>query len=108
MVMIFSFMAWLRGIVFNKLYFPTSDPLISTLLAYTGLAVGFAARPLGGLIFGHFGDRIGRKAMLIYTLVIMGGATVLMGLVPTYDQIGILAPISLLLLRHLSGYRPGG
>ncbi len=96
------------GIVFNKLYFPTSDPLVSTLLAYTGLAVGFAARPLGGLIFGHFGDRVGRKTMLIYTLVIMGGSTVGMGLVPTYEQIGVWAPIILLLLRVLQGIGLGG
>lgn len=96
------------GIVFNKLYFPTSDPLVSTLLAYTGLAVGFAARPLGGLIFGHFGDRVGRKTMLIYTLVIMGGSTVGMGLVPTYEQIGIWAPIILLLLRVFQGIGLGG
>ena len=60
------------GIVFNQLYFPTGDPLISTLLAYTTFAVGFVARPLGGIIFGHFGDRIGRKSMLVLTLMIMG------------------------------------
>jgi MHS family metabolite:H+ symporter-like MFS transporter len=96
------------GIVFNKLYFPTSDPLVSTLLAYTTFAVGFVARPLGGLIFGHFGDRVGRKAMLILTLMIMGVATFLIGLVPSYADIGIAAPILLLLLRVLQGIGLGG
>ena len=96
------------GIVFNKLYFPTSDPLVSTLLAYTTFAVGFVARPLGGLIFGHFGDRVGRKAMLILTLMIMGVATFLIGLVPSYADIGIAAPILLLLLRVLQGIGVGG
>src|SRR3954466_7721695 len=81
------------GIVFNKLYFPNSDPLISTLLAYTTFAVGFVTRRLGGLIFGRFGDRIGRKSVLVMTLMIMGVATFLIGLLPTYAQIGIWAPI---------------
>ena len=76
------------GIVFNKLFFPVQDPLISILLAYTTFAIGFVARPLGGVIFGHFGDRIGRKSMLILTLMIMGVATVLIGLLPSYQQIG--------------------
>src|SRR6478735_5303429 len=74
------------GIVFNKLYFPGSDPLVSTMLAYGTFAVGFLSRPLGGVIFGHFGDKLGRKSMLVMTLMIMGVATVLIGLVPTYDQ----------------------
>lgn len=96
------------GIVFNKLYFPSGDPLISTLLAYTTFAVGFVTRPLGGVIFGHFGDKIGRKSMLVMTLMIMGVATVLIGLVPTYAQIGIWAPILLLLLRVFQGIGLGG
>lgn len=96
------------GIVFNKLYFPGSDPVISTLLAYTTFAVGFVTRPLGGVIFGHFGDKIGRKSMLIITLMIMGVATFLIGLVPTYGQIGIAAPLLLLLLRVLQGIGLGG
>ena len=96
------------GIVFNKLYFPTSDPLISTLLAYGTFAVGFVARPIGGIIFGHFGDKIGRKSMLILTLLIMGSSTVLIGLVPTYDTIGIWAPLLLLFLRVLQGIGLGG
>jgi MFS transporter, MHS family, shikimate and dehydroshikimate transport protein len=96
------------GIVFNKLYFPAKDPLISILLAYTTFAIGFVARPVGGLIFGHFGDRLGRKNMLVLTLMIMGVATVLIGLLPTYQQIGIAAPILLLCLRILQGIGLGG
>ncbi|HVZ52546.1 MAG TPA: MFS transporter [Pseudolabrys sp.] len=96
------------GIVFNKLFFPAKDPLISILLAYATFAVGFIARPLGGVIFGHFGDRIGRKSMLVLTLMIMGVATVLIGLLPTYQQIGIAAPILLLVLRVLQGIGLGG
>ncbi len=96
------------GIVFNKLYFPGSDPVVATLLAYTTFAVGFVTRPLGGVIFGHFGDRIGRKNMLVMTLMIMGVATFLIGLVPTYAQIGVGAPLLLLLLRVLQGIGLGG
>lgn len=96
------------GIVFNKLFFPADDPVVSTLLAYTTFAIGFVARPLGGVIFGHFGDKIGRKSMLVMTLMIMGVATVLIGLLPTYEQIGILAPILLLLLRIAQGIGIGG
>ena len=96
------------GIVFNKLYFPASDPVVSTLLAYATFAVGFVARPLGGLIFGHFGDRLGRKTMLVLTLSIMGWATFLIALVPTYAVIGPWAPISLLGLRILQGIGLGG
>ncbi|WER45036.1 MFS transporter [Cupriavidus sp. WKF15] len=96
------------GIVFNKLYFPASDPLVATMLAYTTFAVGFVTRPLGGVIFGHFGDRIGRKSMLVITLMIMGVSTFLIGLVPTYDSIGIWAPVLLLLLRVLQGIGLGG
>jgi MFS family permease len=96
------------GIVFNKLYFPVADPLVSILLAYATFAVGFVARPLGGVIFGHFGDRIGRKSMLVMTLMIMGVATVLIGLLPTYQQIGVAAPILLLFLRVMQGIGLGG
>lgn len=96
------------GIVFNKLYFPASDPLVATLLAYATFAVGFITRPLGGVIFGHFGDKIGRKSMLVLTLMIMGISTVLIGLVPTYEQIGVWAPILLLLLRIFQGIGLGG
>ncbi|MCK0508028.1 MFS transporter [Aromatoleum anaerobium] len=96
------------GIVFNKLYFPSSDPLVSTMLAYGTFAVGFLSRPLGGVIFGHFGDKLGRKSMLVMTLMIMGVSTVLIGLVPTYDQIGIWAPLLLLALRIAQGIGLGG
>lgn len=96
------------GIVFNKLFFPADDPLVATMLAYGTFAVGFVSRPLGGVIFGHFGDKLGRKSMLVMTLMIMGIATVLIGLVPTYEQIGIWAPILLLLLRVAQGIGLGG
>jgi len=96
------------GVVFNKLYFPTNDVLVSTLLAYATFAVGFLARPVGGVVFGHFGDKVGRKSMLVLTLMIMGVSTVLIGLVPDYQQIGIWAPISLLLLRIFQGIGLGG
>ncbi|MFF8799669.1 MULTISPECIES: MFS transporter [unclassified Methylobacterium] len=96
------------GIVLNKLYFPADDPLVSTLLAYATFAVGFVARPLGGVIFGHFGDRVGRKSMLVITLMLMGVATFLIGLVPTYAQIGVAAPVLLLLLRIVQGIGLGG
>jgi metabolite-proton symporter len=98
----------IAGIVLNKLYFPVSDPLVSTLLAYATFALGFVARPLGGILFGHFGDRIGRKSMLVITLMVMGSATFLIGLLPTYGQIGVAAPILLLLLRIVQGIGLGG
>lgn len=96
------------GIVFNQLYFPSDDPLVSTMLAYGTFAVGFLSRPIGGVIFGHFGDKIGRKSMLVMTMMIMGVATFLIGLVPSYDSIGIWAPILLLLLRIVQGIGLGG
>lgn len=96
------------GIVFNKLYFPTSDPFIGTILAYSTFAIGYLARPLGGFIFGHFGDKLGRKSMLVITMLIMGAATVGIGLVPTYAQIGIAAPILLQTLRLCQGLGLGG
>ncbi len=96
------------GIVLNKLYFPTDDAVVSTMLAYTTFAVGFVARPLGGVVFGHFGDKLGRKSMLVMTLMIMGVATVIIGLIPTYEQIGIAAPLLLLLMRILQGIGIGG
>jgi len=96
------------GIVFGRLYFPTADEFVSTMLAYATFAVGFVARPLGGIIFGHFGDRIGRKNMLVMTMMIMGVSTVMIGLLPTYEQIGISAPLLLLLLRVMQGIGLGG
>ena len=96
------------GLVFNKLFFPNQDPFIGMLLAYATFAVGFVARPIGGILFGHFGDRLGRKGMLVLTLLIMGIATFLIGLLPTYSSAGIWAPIFLLVLRVLQGLGIGG
>jgi MFS family permease len=96
------------GIVFNKLFFPSNDPVIGTLLAFATFAVGFAARPIGGLIFGHIGDRVGRKKTLVTTMLIMGVATAFMGLLPTYGTMGIAAPILLILLRIAQGVAIGG
>jgi MHS family shikimate/dehydroshikimate transporter-like MFS transporter len=93
---------------FNVLFFPGSEPLTGTLLALGTNAVGFVARPLGGALFGHFGDRIGRKSMLIATLLLMGLATFAIGLLPTYAQIGVAAPILLVILRFLQGMGLGG
>src|ERR1700681_2665380 len=96
------------ALVFNKLFFPLSDPGLGTIAAFGTYGVGFLARPLGAAIFGHFGDRVGRKAMLAMTIVIMGIGTFLIGLLPTYDQIGIAAPVLLVLLRLLQGIGLGG
>lgn len=96
------------ALVFNKLFFPTLDPLAGTLSAYGTFAVGFVARPLGGAIFGHYGDRIGRKATLVWSLLIMGIATMLMGILPGYDTLGFWAPVILVLLRFLQGIGVGG
>lgn len=96
------------GIVFNKLYFPSEDPLVGTLLAFATFALGFVARPIGGLIFGHIGDRVGRKKTLVMTMLIMGVATALIGLVPTYESIGVLAPVILIVLRVAQGVAIGG
>ena len=96
------------ALVFNKLFFPTFDPLVGTLAAFGSYAVGFVARPLGGAVFGHFGDRLGRKTMLMLTMIIMGGGTFLIGLLPTYSQIGIWAPILLIVLRLMQGIGIGG
>ncbi len=96
------------GLIFNQLFFPPGNPTAGTLAAYATFAAGFVARPVGGFIFGHFGDRIGRKTMLVLTLLIMGVATFAIGLLPTYAQIGIWAPILLLALRILQGIGLGG
>jgi MFS transporter, MHS family, shikimate and dehydroshikimate transport protein len=96
------------ALIFGRLFFPNYDPLTGTLASYGTYAVGFAARPLGGIVCGHFGDRVGRKAMLIFTLLLMGIATTLIGLLPTYDQIGIWAPILLVVLRIAQGFAVGG
>ncbi len=96
------------GLVFAQLYFPKSDPLVGTLEAFTIYAVGFLARPIGAAIFGHFGDRIGRKSTLIATLLVMGIATFLVALVPTYEQIGIWGAVILTVLRFIQGIGVGG
>jgi len=96
------------GLVFGKLYFPNSDPTVGTLLAFATYGVGFVARPVGAAIFGHYGDRIGRKATLIATLMLMGIATFLIAFVPTYDSIGIWGGIILTILRFVQGVGVGG
>ena len=96
------------AIVFGPLFFPNVAPQTATLSSFGTFAVGFVARPVGGAIFGHFGDRLGRKAMLIYSLLIMGVATFLIGLLPTYESIGLWAPVLLVLLRFLQGIGVGG
>ena len=98
----------LSAIVFNKLFFPANDPVVSVMLAYATFAVGFVVRPIGGIVIGHFGDRIGRKPLLVLTLSLMGVATFLIGLLPTYAQIGIAAPMMLLGLRVVQGLAMGG
>src|SRR5690606_1916181 len=96
------------ALLFNKLFFPSYGALVGTLAALGTFGAGFVARPLGGLVFGHFGDRIGRKRTLVTTLTTMGAATLLVGLLPTYDQIGVLAPILLVFLRLVQGFAVGG
>jgi MFS transporter, MHS family, shikimate and dehydroshikimate transport protein len=96
------------ALVFGDLFFPEAKPLVGTLLAFSTYAVGFAARPIGGIVFGHYGDRIGRKSMLVLSLLIMGVATFLIGCMPTYAAIGVGAPLLLVLLRFAQGIGVGG
>lgn len=96
------------ALVFGKLFFPHSDPLTGTLLSFLTYAIGFAARPLGALVFGHFGDRVGRKKLLVVSLLLMGGSTTAIGLLPTYDSIGVAAPVLLTVLRLVQGFALGG
>ncbi|MFO7287442.1 MAG: MHS family MFS transporter [Gammaproteobacteria bacterium] len=104
----FLLYGFLAPLVFDRLFFPSLDPLIGTIAVFGVFAVGFAARPLGGLFFGHFGDRIGRKPIMVTTLTLMGAATVSIGLTPTYETIGIAAPIVLVTLRFVQGFALGG
>src|SRR6478672_8896617 len=96
------------ALVFNKIFFPSFEPLVGTLLAFATYAVGFVARPLGGVVFGHYGDKLGRKNVLVFTLLLMGIATFAIGLMPTHATIGVWAPILLVLLRFLQGLGLGG
>jgi len=96
------------ALIFGELFFPEFSSTAGTLAAFSTYAVGFAARPLGGIIFGHYGDKIGRKAMLVLTLLIMGIATALIGLLPTFQSIGVWAPILLVILRFCQGLGVGG
>ena len=96
------------GLVFGKLFFPKSDPLVGVLEAFAVYTVGFIARPIGAAIFGHYGDRIGRKAALIATLLITGLATFAVGFVPTYDSIGIWGAVILTIIRFIQGIGVGG
>lgn len=98
----------LAALVFNRLFFPSVDPLAGTILAFSTYAVGYVSRPLGGVFFGHLGDRIGRRAVLMLTLVLMGLCTALMGFLPTYASIGIVSPIMLVALRFIQGIALGG
>ncbi len=96
------------ALVFPALFFPEQTPLVGALLSFATFGVGFFARPVGGAIFGHYGDRIGRKAMLVITLTMMGIATFIIGILPTYAQIGVAAPIILTVMRFVQGLGVGG
>jgi MFS family permease len=104
----FFLYGFVSPLVFDKLFFPKFDPKIGMIAVFATFAVGFLARPLGGVIFGHFGDRFGRKSVLLVTLLLMGVATMLIGLLPTYASAGIVAPLGLVLLRFLQGFALGG
>ena len=106
----FDFLVYgtVAALVFNHLYFPSDNPFLSTMLAYVSFSLTFFFRPLGGILFSHIGDRIGRKKTLFFTLSLMGGGTVAIGLLPDYNTIGIAAPILLLLFRVLQGLGIGG
>lgn len=104
----FFLYATAASLVFNKAFFPDQSSFVGTMLSFATFAVGFLVRPIGGFVFGHVGDRIGRKRTLALTMFLMGGATALMGLLPTAAQIGIAAPILLLVLRVVQGFALGG
>jgi len=96
------------ALVFDKLFFPNYDPVVGTILAFATFAIGFVSRPLGGVVFGHFGDKIGRKNILVITLILMGSATMAIGVLPVYSSIGVAAPLLLILMRFLQGLGLGG
>src|SRR6476620_9256816 len=98
----------MSALVFNTLFFPSDDAYVSLMLSYASFALAFLVRPIGGILFSHIGDRIGRKKTLVITLSIMGGSTVLMGFLPNYQTVGIWAPILLTILRLFQGLSLGG
>ena len=100
--------AAVAGLVFNQIFFAPAGPVVANLLVFASIGISFLFRPLGAFIAGHYGDKIGRRAMLVLTLILMGGSTVMIGLMPTYETIGIAAPILLILLRVLQGISAGG
>jgi MFS family permease len=104
----FLLYATASAVVFNKVFFSNLDPLVGTVASFGTLATGYFARPLGGIVFGHFGDRIGRKKMLVLSMTLMGVGSTLIGVLPTYAQIGVWAPILLVLLRVVQGVAVGG
>jgi len=104
----FFLYATAASIVFNHAFFPDQSSLVGTMLAFATFAVGFVVRPIGGFVFGHIGDRIGRKRTLAFTMFLMGGATALMGVLPTAAEVGVLAPVLLLVLRIVQGFALGG
>lgn len=104
----FTLYATTAALVFDKVFFPSASPLVGTLAAFATYFVGYLARPLGGIVFGHFGDKLGRKNVLIVTMLLMGFGTFAIGLLPSYGTIGIAAPILLVLIRLLQGIGMGG
>ena len=104
----FLLYATASAVVFNKIFFSNLDPLVGTVASFGTLATGYLARPLGGIVFGHFGDRIGRKKMLVLSMTLMGVGSTLIGVLPTYAQVGVWAPILLVLLRVVQGIAVGG
>ncbi|TMR97168.1 MHS family MFS transporter [Nonomuraea basaltis] len=104
----FLLYATASAVVFSKVFFSNLDPLVATVASLGTFATGYLARPIGGVVFGHFGDRLGRKRMLVMTMVLMGVASFLIGVLPTYEQAGVLAPIALVLLRIVQGVAVGG
>lgn len=104
----FFLYATASAIIFDKQFFPTDDPLVSLMLAYLSLSLTFFIRPLGGIVFSHIGDRIGRKRTLVFTLTLMGAATVAIGLLPTFGQVGVMAPVLLIVCRLVQGLAIGG
>lgn len=104
----FAIYAIYAGLLFGPLFFPSGDEFVSTMLAFSTFAVGYLSRPIGGILFGHFGDKIGRRRVMFITLTMMGVATAIIGLLPTYSQIGIAAPSILILMRIIQGVGVGG